>query len=96
MGVRIELRVEGGFAGIRRRPLVLETSELEPAAARTVEALAAELPAGRPPARGADMMRYDVLVVSAGERRTEAYFEPDVPDPVRELLRLARETAGGQ
>ncbi len=37
VGVRIELRVEGGFAGIRRPPLVLETGELEPDVARAVE-----------------------------------------------------------
>ena len=47
MGVRIELRVEGGFAGIRRPPLVLETNELEPDARRELEALAAALPPGR-------------------------------------------------
>jgi hypothetical protein len=93
--VRIELRVEGGFAGLRRPPLVLETSELEPEKAREVEELAAELPPGTPPARGADLMRYDVLIVSAGVRRSEAFFEPDVPETVRRLLRLAREAGTG-
>jgi hypothetical protein len=95
VGVRIELRIEGGFAGIRRPPLVLETSELEPDRARAIEELATELPHGTPPRRGADLMRYDVLIVSAGARRTEAFFEPDVPEQVRELLRLARESGGG-
>ena len=96
MGVRIELRVAGGFAGIRRPPLVLESSELAPDEARTVEELAAAVPPGHPPPRGADMMRYDVLIVSAGVRRSETYFDPEVPEPVRELLRLAREAAGGK
>jgi hypothetical protein len=35
-------------------------------------------------------MRYDVVVEVRGERRTAVYFEPDVPDAVRRLLRLAR------
>ena len=35
-------------------------------------------------------MRYDVLVDDAGGSRTASYFEPEVPGPVRELLRLAR------
>jgi hypothetical protein len=90
--MRIEVRQEGGFAGnVRRPPLVVETEDLEPAAARELEQLAASLPAGGPPGRGADLMRYDVLVDDASGRRTAAFFEPDVPEPVRRLLRLARE-----
>jgi hypothetical protein len=88
--VRVELRAQGGFAGLRRPPLVLETDELEPDVAREVEELAAGLPPGGAPGRGADLMRYDVVVEYRGERRTAAYFEPDVPDAVRRLLRLAR------
>ena len=89
--MRIEVRQQGGYAGsIRRPPLVVETDDLEPALARELEALAAGLPAGGPPGRGADLMRYDVLVDDASGRRTAAYFEPDVPPPVRELLQLAR------
>ena len=90
--MRIEIRQQGGFAGnVRRPPLVVETDDLEPAAARELEELAASLPAGGPPGRGADLMRYDVLVDDASGRRTAAFFEPDVPEPVRRLLRLARE-----
>ena len=90
--MRIEVRQEGGFAGnVRRPPLVVETEDLEPAAARELEQLAASLPAGGPPGRGADLMRYDVLVDDASGRRTAAFFEPDVPEPVRRLLRLARD-----
>jgi hypothetical protein len=89
--MRIELRQHGGFAGIRRPALVLETDELEPAAARELEALAAGLPAGGPPGRGADYMQYDVLVDDASGRRTASFSEPDVPQQVRALLRLARE-----
>ena len=89
--MRIELRQEGGFAGLRRRPVVVETEELEPGVARELEALAANLPAGSPPGRGADLMRYDVLVDDAGARRSATFFEPEVPAEVRELLRLARD-----
>jgi hypothetical protein len=87
--MRVELRAQGGFAGLRRPPLVLETDRLEPDVAREVEELAAGLPAGGAPGRGADLMRYDVVVEDQGERRTAAYFEPDVPEQVRRLLRLA-------
>jgi hypothetical protein len=90
--MRIEVRQQGGFAGnIRRPPLVVETEDLEPADARELEALAASLPAGGPPGRGADLMRYDVLVDDASGRRTATFFEPDVPEPVRRLMRLARD-----
>jgi hypothetical protein len=90
--MRIEVRQQGGFAGtVRRAPLVVETDDLEPALARELETLAAQLPAGGPPARGADLMRYDVLIDDASGRRTAAYFEPDVPEPVRALLKLARQ-----
>jgi hypothetical protein len=89
--MRIELRQHGGFAGIRRPALVLETDELEPATARELEALAAGLPAGGPPGRGADYMQYDVLVDDASGRRTASFSEPHVPQQVRALLRLARE-----
>jgi len=89
--MRIEVRTQGGFAGNVRRPaLVVETEDLEPADARELEALAASLPAGGPPGRGADLMRYDVLVDDASGRRTASFFEPNVPEAVRALLRLAR------
>jgi Emfourin len=90
--MRIEVRTQGGFAGnVRRPPLVIETEELDPRTARELEGLAAHLPAGGPRGRGADLMRYDVLVDDASGRRTASFFEPAVPDQVRTLLRLARE-----
>ena len=93
--MRIEIREQGGFAGHLRRPaLVVETEDVEPGLARELERLAATLPAGGPGGRdrvGADLMRYDVLVDDASGRRTAAFFEPDVPAPVRALLKLARE-----
>jgi hypothetical protein len=88
--MRIELRLQGGFGGLRRPPIVIETEELEPGLARELETLAVALPAGGPPARGADLMRYDVLVDDPSGSRSATFFEPDVPAQVRELLRLAR------
>jgi hypothetical protein len=89
--MRIELRTQGGFAGhIRRPPLVLETEQLEPDVAREVAELVAGLPAGGAPGRGADLMRYDVVIEDERGRRSATYFDPDVPQQVRDLLRLAR------
>lgn len=88
--MRIEVRQQGGFAGLRRPPMVIETEDLEPGLARELESLAAALPAGGPPGRGADLVRYDVLVDDPSGRRSATFFEPGVPGEVRELLRLAR------
>jgi hypothetical protein len=92
--MRIELRVHGGFAGLRRPPLVVETEDLEPSTARELETLASGLPAGGPRGRGADLMCYDVLVDDASGRRTASFYEPDVPEQVRRLLTLARQAGG--
>jgi hypothetical protein len=89
--MRIEVLQEGGFAGLRRPPIVVETEDLVPGLARELETLAAALPAGGPPGRGADLVRYDVLVDDVSGRRSATFFEPDVPGKVRELLRLARD-----
>jgi hypothetical protein len=94
--MRIEVRQQGGFAGVRRPAIVVETEDLEPGVARDLETLAAGLPAGGAPGRGADLMRYDVLVDDPSGRRTATFFEPDVPSQVRELLRLAREAGRRQ
>jgi hypothetical protein len=95
--MRIELRQQGGFAGLRRPPIVVETEDLEPGLARELEKLAAALPAGGPGRRaGADLMRYDVLVDDASGSRSATFFEPDVPGQVRELLRLARDAGRRQ
>jgi hypothetical protein len=85
--MRIELRQQGGFAGLRPPPLVLDTADLDPNTAREIEQLADSLPAGTEPGRGADLMRYDVTV---GDRTT-SFFEPDVPAAARRLLRLMRD-----
>ena len=86
--MRIEVRQQGGFAGLRPPPLVLDTSDLDPGTAEELERLVNSLPTGNQPGRGADLMRYDVTISG----RTTTYHEPDVPPPVRKLLRLARDT----
>jgi hypothetical protein len=85
--MRIEVRQQGGFAGLRPPPTILDTSDLDPTAARQLEQLANSLPAGNEPGTGADLMRYDVTVSG----RTTTYHEPDVPEAVRKLLRVARD-----
>jgi hypothetical protein len=89
--VRIEVRTQGGFAGLRQPPLVVDTDEVDPAVGRELERLAAALPKAPGPTRGADLMRYDVQVDAGATRQQATYFEPAVPEPVRDLLRLARE-----
>jgi hypothetical protein len=85
--MRIEVRQQGGFAGLRPPPLVIETDDLAPPAARQIEDLAKALPPGNEQGRGADLMRYDI----EADGRTTTFFEPDVPAPVRRLLALARD-----
>ena len=85
--MRIEVRQQGGFAGLRPPPLVLDTNDLERARAEELERLASTLPPGNQPGRGADLMRYDVQI----DDRSATFFEPDVPAPVRRLLALARD-----
>ena len=87
--MRIEVRRQGGYAGIRPPPTVIDTDALEPTAAEDLERAAAALPASTPPGRGADLMRYDILV----DGRTFTYNEPNVPVAARRLLRLARDHA---
>ena len=77
--MRIEIRQQGGYAGVRPPPTVIDTGELEPQAA-------AALPPSTPPGHGADLMRYDIVV----DGRTFTYNEPDVPPEARALLRRAR------
>jgi hypothetical protein len=84
--MRIEIRQQGGYAGVRPPPTVIDTGELDPHAAAELEQAAAALPSATPPGRGADLMRYDIVV----DGRTFTYNEPDVPPAARALLRRAR------
>jgi len=85
--MRIEVRQQGGFAGLRPPPLVVDTARLDARTAGEIEQLADTLPPGNDPGGGADLMRYDVQI----DDRSATFFEPDVPAPVRRLLALARD-----
>jgi emfourin len=85
--MRIEVRQQGGFAGLRPAPQIVDTTDLDPRTAGEIERIATTLPAGTGQSHGADLMRYDVTV---GDRTT-TYHEPDVPPAVRKLLVLARD-----
>jgi hypothetical protein len=84
--MRIEVRRQGGYAGVRPPPIVIDTATLDPEARSDLERAAAALPASTAPGHGADLMRYDIAV----DGRTFTYNEPNVPPEARELLRLAR------
>jgi hypothetical protein len=85
--MRIEVRQQGGFAGLRLPPLVLDTADVDTQTADEIEQIAKTLPTGNQPGHGADLMRYDVQI----DDRSTTFFEPDVPAPVRRLLALARD-----
>jgi emfourin len=84
--MRIEVRRQGGYAGVRPPPIIIDTDALDAQHANELQRAAAALPASTPPAHGADLMRYDILV----DGRRFTYNEPDVPPEARALLRLAR------
>ena len=84
--MRIEVRRQGGYAGVRPPPIVVDTARLAPQARSELERAAAALPASTEPGHGADLMRYDIVV----DGRTFTYNEPNVPPAVRRLLGLAR------
>ena len=78
LGMRIEVRRRAGSRA--RAPPGRWSSRPRSSSradARELEALAADLPAGGPPGRGADLMRYDVLVDDASGRRTATFFETE-------------------
>jgi hypothetical protein len=84
--MRIEVRRQGGYAGVRPPPLVIDTDTLGPEIKHELERLAAALPASTTAGHGADLMRYDIIV----DERTFTYNEPNVPPEARRLLSLAR------
>jgi hypothetical protein len=84
--MRIEVRRQGGYAGVRPAPIVIDTERLDPEARTELERAATALPASTEPGPGADLMRYDIAV----DGRTFTYNEPNVPPAARRLLGLAR------
>ena len=99
MGVRLELRRSGGFAGnIRRPPLVVDTSTLPDAEAGELEALAnSALATAAAPAApsGADRTQLELAVErDDGGRRSIAVQEPGAPPELRELAKRMADLAG--
>ena len=83
--MRLELRVSGGVAGLRRRPLVLDTHdradgpELEALAAR----VAGQEPAPRPP--GADRFQYDLQIDDRAVCLHDGALSPEAAELIRRM-----------
>jgi hypothetical protein len=90
--VRIELRVSGGVAGVRRTH-VLDTAELEPGQARELESLAdrLELPEPPPAPRGPDRRQYDLVLDSGTGRRAGTLREEAMDETARALVARVRD-----
>jgi Emfourin len=87
--MRLELRVSGGVAGVRRPPVTLDTTTLPPAEAAEVEALAERVAAQPPPPgpAGPDRFQYDLRIDDRELRLHEGALTPEASDL---LARLGR------
>ena len=85
--MRLELRVSGGVAGVRRPPVEVETSEREDREA--LEALAARVAAEAAPADppGPDRFQYDLLVDGRPVRLHEGALSPEAAELIARLKR---------
>jgi hypothetical protein len=83
--VRLELRVSGGVAGLRRAPVVLDTRERDDGP--ELEALAARVAAQEPPAAadGADRFQYDLTVDGRALRLHEGALTPEAAELIARL-----------
>jgi hypothetical protein len=83
--VRLELRVSGGVAGIRRAPVEVDTRAHEDGPA--LEALAANVAAAPPPpaAPGADRFQYDLRVDDVTVRLHEGALSPEAAELIRRM-----------
>jgi hypothetical protein len=85
--LRLELRVSGGFAGLRRPPVVLDTEALPDAERAEIERLAeAVLAREHPGPPGPDRFQYDLR---AGDRAAclhEGALSPEAEALVSRLL----------
>jgi hypothetical protein len=79
--MKISLKRTGGYAGLEEEVAAVDTSRLEPGAARRVEGLVGSagffgLPAvGLDDAVGADMFRYSLTVSDGGREHTASFVE---------------------
>ncbi|MEA2282536.1 MAG: Emfourin [Solirubrobacteraceae bacterium] len=90
--MRIELRISGGVAGVRRTHIV-DTARLGEPDASELEALAAtvELPSRAPAPRGPDRRQYDLVLESEQGRRAGTLREGAMDDAARALVARVRE-----
>ena len=91
--MRIELRVSGGVAGVRRPPLVVDTAGLDARDAAELEDLAARVPlgpGGAPP--GPDRFQYDLVI----DGRSGTLYEGAMPPAAVELVERVRALARGR
>jgi hypothetical protein len=90
--VKLELRMSGGVAGVRRT-YALDTDELDPGLRDELEGLAhrVELPADPPPAPGADRRQYDLTVEGPGGRRSGVLREGAMSEDAHALVARVRE-----
>jgi emfourin len=84
--LRLELRISGGFAGLRRPPLVLDTTGLAEAERAEVERLAeAVLAQEHPGPPGPDRFQYDLRADGREARLHEGALTPEAEALVSRL-----------
>jgi hypothetical protein len=82
--VKLELRVSGGMAGLRRAPVELDTRER--ADGPELEALATRVAGQEPsPAAGADRFQYDLTVDGRSLRLHEGALTPEAAELIARL-----------
>jgi hypothetical protein len=87
--MRLELRVSGGVAGVRRPPVAIDTGTLDAGEAAALERLATQV-AAHPPSgdvRGADRFQYDLAVDGRRVRLHEAALTPEAAELIRRMSR---------
>jgi hypothetical protein len=98
--MKINLKRTGGYAGLEEELAAVDTSRLEPGAARRVEGLISsagffDLPAvAEDDAVGADMFRYTMTVSEGGREHTTSFGEGSpsaapLSNLIEELKRLS-------
>jgi hypothetical protein len=82
--MRLELRVSGGVAGLRRAPVALDTREC--ADGPELEALATRVVAqAPPPVPGPDRFQYDLTVDDRAIRLHEGALTPEAQELIARL-----------
>ena len=97
-GVRVQMRRSGGFTG-RIIEVRLDSEQMPPAEAAQLRDLVSTVDLSRlgpaePPAGGADLMRYDLVVEHDGGRWDGTVADPSIPAEMRPLLQFLTARAG--